>query len=282
MALDAERRDGVLEITLSRPEAMNAFTVDMHSELAAALKEAATPDVRAVLITGAGRAFCAGQDLQETLTQDLTPGDRLEQCYIPNMRALAALEKPVVAALNGVAAGAGVGLALACDVRIASERASFVPAFIAIGLVPDNGTSWYAVRSLGYARAFDWLTSNRKLGASEAHELGLVSEVVAPDELLERARTRAIELAERPGLGVGLTKRLLSAAGGASLQEQLDAERRAQQTASEHPAYREQVEAFLTKSGCPRAAGRHPRAPDRAAPDAAPRACCGTARRCAA
>jgi 2-(1,2-epoxy-1,2-dihydrophenyl)acetyl-CoA isomerase len=245
MALDAERRDGVLEITLSRPEAMNAFTVEMHAALAAALNEAAAPDVRAVLITGAGRAFSAGQDLQETLTQDLTPGDRLERYYIPNMRALAALEKPVVAALNGVAAGAGVGLALACDIRIASDRASFVPAFIAIGLVPDNGTSWFAVRALGYARAFDWLTSNRKLGASEALHLGLVSEVVAPDELLARAHARAIELAERPGVGVALTKRLLAAAGQASLADQLEAERHAQQTASEHPAYREQVEAFL-------------------------------------
>jgi 2-(1,2-epoxy-1,2-dihydrophenyl)acetyl-CoA isomerase len=246
VALDVEQRDGVLEITLSRPDAMNAFNVDMHEELAAALEDARAPGVRAVSITGAGRGFCAGQDLQETLTQDLTPGDRLARYYIPNMRALATLEKPVVAALNGVAAGAGVGLALACDVRIASERASFVPAFIGIGLVPDNGTSWYAVRALGYARAFDWLTSNRKLGASEALALGLVNEVVEPDALLERATARAIELAERPGLGVALTKRLLAAAGTASLDDQLEAERMAQQTASEHPAYREQVEAFLS------------------------------------
>lgn len=248
MVLEVTDEDGVLELTLSRPEALNAFTVELHGELARALKLARRPDVRAVVLTGAGRAFSAGQDLEETLTQDTTPGERLQRYYNPNLRALRALEKPVVAAVNGVAAGAGVGLALACDVRVASERASFVPAFVAIGLVPDCGTSWFAAQALGYARAFDWLTSNRKLPAAEALEWGLVNELTAPEETLPRARERARELAERPGFGVAMTKRLLAAAVGGRFDEQLELERQLQQAASEDPAYARQVAAFLARS----------------------------------
>lgn len=249
MVLDVRHEDGILELTLSRPEALNAFTVELHGELASALKLARGPDVRAVVLTGAGRAFSAGQDLEETLTQGTTPGERLQRFYNPNLRALRALEKPVVAAVNGVAAGAGVGLALACDVRVASERASFVPAFIAIGLVPDASTSWFATQALGYARAFEWLTSNRKLPAAEALEWGLVHEVVAPEDTLTRARERAAELAGRPGSGVAMTKRLLQAAAEGDFDSQLELERQLQQAASEDPAYAEQVSAFLAKSG---------------------------------
>src|SRR3954462_243048 len=129
MVLDVANLDGVLELTLDRPDALNAFTVELHSELRAALDTARDPDVRAVGITGAGRAFSAGQDLEETRTSDMGPGERLRTDYNPNIRALRAIEKTLVAAVNGAAAGAGVGLALACDLRIASERAKFVPAF---------------------------------------------------------------------------------------------------------------------------------------------------------
>jgi 2-(1,2-epoxy-1,2-dihydrophenyl)acetyl-CoA isomerase len=247
MVLEVEVDGEVLVLTLSRPDALNAFTIEMHGEIRDALKRARKDDIGAVVITGAGRAFSAGQDLEETLTQTTTPGHRLQKYYNPNITALAELPKPVIAAVNGVAAGAGVGLALACDVRIASEHASFVPAFIAIGLVPDSGTSWLTTEALGYARAFDWLTSNRKIKAPEALALGLVSEVVEADAVLPRARERAAELAALPGQGVGFTKRLLRRAATGSFTEQLELERQLQQAASEDPAYQEQVEAFLNK-----------------------------------
>jgi 2-(1,2-epoxy-1,2-dihydrophenyl)acetyl-CoA isomerase len=247
MVLEVARDGGVLELTLNRPDAMNSFTVEMHGELARALEDARHPDVRAVVITGAARAFSAGQDLAEAQGSATGPGERLRRFYNPNILAIRALEKPVIAALNGVAAGAGVALALACDLRIASEKASFVPAFVAIGLIPDSGTSWFATRILGEARAFEWLTSNRRLSAAEALEWGLVHEVVAPDALLARARERAAELANTPGEAAGLTKRLLHRAVTATLEEQLELEREVQQAASEQPAYTERVNAFLAK-----------------------------------
>ena len=247
MVLDVAVDGEVLILTLSRPEALNAFTVELHRELRAALKRAGNDDVGAVVITGAGRAFSAGQDLEETRTQSTTPGERLARYYNPNIKALMSLPKPVIAAVNGVAAGAGVGLALACDLRIASEHAALVPAFVAIGLVPDSGTSWLTVQALGYTRAFEWLTSNRKLRAGEALGLGLVDEVVPAEHALDRACERAAELAARPGDAVGMTKRLLQRARTSSLDEQLDFERQLQQAASEHPAYTAQVAAFLDK-----------------------------------
>ena len=247
MVVDVVKADSVLELTLNRPEAMNAFTTELHGELKAGLEDARSSDVRAVLITGAGRAFSAGQDLEEAMTQGVGPGERLNAYYNPNIRALRELEKPVVAAVNGVAAGAGVGLALACDVRIASEKAKFVPAFVAIGLVPDSGTSFFAVQVLGYARAFDWLTSNRRVDADEALEWGLVHEVVGAEEVVQRARDRARELAAAPGHAIGMTKRLLARAATAQLEDQLELERQLQQAASEHPAYAELAAEFLSK-----------------------------------
>jgi 2-(1,2-epoxy-1,2-dihydrophenyl)acetyl-CoA isomerase len=247
MVVDVVNEEGVLEITLQRPDALNAFTVELHGALKAALKDARKPDVRAVVVTGAGRAFSAGQDLEEAMTQDVGPGELLRTHYNPNILALRGLEKPVVAAVNGVAAGAGIGLALACDLRIASERAKFVPAFVAIGLVPDSGTSFFAAQILGYARAFEWLTSNRRLVAGEALTWGLVHEVVAPDAVVDRARERARELAAAPGDAVGMTKRLLDRATTAQLRDHLDFESQLQQAASENPAYAEQVGEFLSK-----------------------------------
>src|SRR3954465_13426796 len=229
MVLDVANHDGVLELTLDRPEALNAFTVELHRELQAALETARDPEVRAVVITGAGRAFSAGQDLEETRTQDMGPGERLRSYYNPNILALRALEKPVIAAVNGAAAGAGMGLALACDLRIASERAKFVPAFVAIGLVPDSGTSFFAEQILGYARAFDWLTSNRRLDAEEALAGGVGPEGARAGGPPAGPRERAGGLAAAPGEAIGMTKRLLAAAPTAGLDEQLELERRLQQ-----------------------------------------------------
>jgi 2-(1,2-epoxy-1,2-dihydrophenyl)acetyl-CoA isomerase len=247
MVLEVSRDGGVLELTLNRPDALNAFTAELHEELSRALRDARKPDVRAVLITGAGRAFSAGQDLGEVQGSSVGVGERLRRYYNPNIRAIRGLEKAVVAAINGVAAGAGVGLALACDVRVASERASFVPAFIGIGLIPDSGLSWTATRILGEARAFDWFTSNRRIGSDEALAAGLVHELVEDASLLDRARKRAHELAEAPGDAVGLTKRLVQGALTVSLDEQLELERQLQQISSEHPAYAARVAAFLAR-----------------------------------
>jgi 2-(1,2-epoxy-1,2-dihydrophenyl)acetyl-CoA isomerase len=254
--LEVAEDGAVLVLTLNRPEALNAFTIELHGELRAALKGARADDVRAVVVTGAGRAFCAGQDLEETQRQETGPGERLGTYYNPNILALRALEKPVIAAINGVAAGAGLSLALACDIRISSEKASFVPAFSAIGLIPDSGATLFAPQVIGYARAFDWFASNRKLPATEALAWGLVHEIAPADDVLDRALDRARALAAQPGLGVGLTKRLLARVEGATLAEQLEFERHAQQAASEHPDYAATVAAFLAKqpAGARRAA----------------------------
>ena len=192
-------RDGaVLTITLNRPDVLNAFNAALHRALAAALEEARADDVRAVVITGAGRGFCVGQDLTEFREAPGDIGDRLRSNYHPNILALRALEKPVLAAVNGPAAGAGLSFACACDLRLAAESATFVPAFINIGLVPDSGGTYFVRRLLGTARAFEWMTSGRRLGAVEALEWGLVSEVVEDDRLAERAAERAAELAAMP------------------------------------------------------------------------------------
>ena len=206
-----ERDGGVLTITLNRPDKLNAFTGAMHAELAKALEEARDPEVRAVVITGAGRGFCVGQDLSEFEGGTGDIAHRLRTTYNPNVLALRALEKPVIAAVNGPAAGAGLSFACACDIRIAADTASFVPAFSAIGLVPDTGGSYFVTQLLGYARAFEWMTTSRKLRADEALDWGLVSEVVPADELAARAAERAAAYAAMPTKGIGMTKRLLDA-----------------------------------------------------------------------
>jgi 2-(1,2-epoxy-1,2-dihydrophenyl)acetyl-CoA isomerase len=241
-------RDGsVLTITLNRPDVLNAFNKAMHDALATALKEARDPDVRAVVLTGAGRGFCVGQDLAEFREAPGDIGTRLRATYHPNVLAIRALEKPVIAAVNGPAAGAGMSFTCACDIRIASDAASFVPAFVSIGLVPDSGGTFFATRILGYARAFEWLASGRKLTAAEAHAWGLVSEVVEADGLLERAGEVAAELAALPPIAVGMTKRLLDRARFSTLEEQLEREAQLQTAATQTEDFREGVAAFLEK-----------------------------------
>ena len=166
-------RDGaVLTITLNRPDVYNAINRAMHEELAAALRGAGEPEIRAVVLTGAGRGFCSGQDLREFESLPGGVREALEQTYHPNIRAIRALEKPVLAAVNGPVAGAGLSLACACDARIGSSDATFVPGFIGIGLIPDAGSTWFIHRLLGFSRAFEWMVSNRRLGAAEAVEWG--------------------------------------------------------------------------------------------------------------
>src|SRR6266545_3012992 len=241
-------RDGVvLTITLNRPDVLNAFNAALHKALAAALKEARDPDVRAVVITGAGRGFCVGQDLMEFREAPGDIGDRLRSTYHPNVLAIRALEKPVIASVNGAAAGAGMSFACACDLRIAADSAVFVPAFVNIGLVPDSGGTFFVTRLLGYARAFEWLCSGRRLSAAEAHAWGLVSEVVDADALPGRAAEVAAELAALPTQAIAMTKRLLDRAAGPTLDEQLEWEAELQTAATQSEDFREGVAAFLAK-----------------------------------
>src|SRR6266513_582700 len=199
-------RDGaVLTITLNRPDVLNAFNAAMHAGLASALKEARDAEIRAVVITGAGRGFCVGQDLTEFREAPGDIGERLRGNYHPNIRAVRALEKPVLAAVNGPAAGAGLSFACACDLRIAADDATFVPAFINIGLVPDSGGTYLVRRLLGTARAFELFGTGRRLTAAEAHAWGLVSEVVESAGLAARAAELAAELAALPTRALGMT-----------------------------------------------------------------------------
>jgi 2-(1,2-epoxy-1,2-dihydrophenyl)acetyl-CoA isomerase len=249
-------RDGaVLMITLNRPDVLNAFNADLHRALSAALTDAQADDVRAVVITGAGRGFCVGQDLTEFREAPGDIGERLRGNYHPNILALRRLEKPVLAAVNGPAAGAGLSFACACDLRLAAASATFVPAFINIGLVPDSGGTYFVRRLLGTARAFEWMSSGRRLSAAEALDWGLVSEVVADEKLAERAAERAAELAAMPTRGIGLTKRLFDHAENATLEEQLELEAQLQTTATKTADFREGVDAFLEKRE-PRFEGR--------------------------
>jgi 2-(1,2-epoxy-1,2-dihydrophenyl)acetyl-CoA isomerase len=241
-------RDGaVLTITLNRPDVYNAINRALHDGLAEALREAADPGVRAVVLTGAGRAFCSGQDLREFESLPGGVREALEQTYHPNIRAIRGLEKPVLAAINGPVAGAGLSLACACDVRIASTDASFVPGFIGIGLVPDAGSTWFVHRLLGFARAFEWMVSNRRLSAEEALRWGLVSELVAAEEFAARVTERAAWYAALPTRAVAMTKRLFEHAYAASLDQQLGLEAELQQAATGTEDFAEGVAAFLEK-----------------------------------
>jgi 2-(1,2-epoxy-1,2-dihydrophenyl)acetyl-CoA isomerase len=240
-------RDGPVQtITLNRPEVFNAFNRALHAGLRDAFKDARDPEVRAVVVTGAGRGFCAGQDLKEFSE----PGDiseALRATYHPNVLAIRALEKPVIAAVNGACAGAGLSFACACDIRIASDAASFVPGFIGIGLVPDAGGTYFLHRLLGAPRAFEWMTSNRKLTAAEAHAWGLVSEVVEADALAGRAAQLAAFYASLPTRAIGMTKRLFDHADTATLDEQLELEAQLQSVAAQSDDFREGVAAFIEK-----------------------------------
>lgn len=240
-------RDGAVQmVTLNRPDKLNAFNRAVHDGLREALEEARDPAVRAVVITGAGRGFSAGQDL----TAFEEAGDvaaMLRATYHVNVTAIRSLEKPVIAAVNGVCAGAGLSLACACDIRLASDAAFFVPGFVGIGLIPDSGGTYFIQRLLGTPRAFEWMTSNRRLTAAEAHAWGLVSEVVEAGAFDVRVAERAAELAAAPTRAVALTKRLYDEAATATLAEQLEREAEAQAEAAQTEDFREGVAAFGEK-----------------------------------
>ncbi len=244
--VEVAREGAVLTITLNRPDKLNAFNRAVHLGLREALRAAREPEVRAVVVTGAGRGFSAGQDLNE-FGEMPDVGSGLRETYHPNMLAIRALEKPVIAAVNGVCAGAGLSLACACDVRLSSDAAFFVPGFVGIGLVPDSGGTYFVHRLLGAARAFEWMTSNRRLTAAEAHAWGLVSEVVEADAFPARVAEYAAELAAGPTRAIGMTKRLFDHADTATLEEQLELEAQLQAAAAQSEDFREGVAAFGEK-----------------------------------
>ena len=220
----------------------------MHAALADALVQAAAPEIRAVVITGAGRGFCAGQDLNEFQQLPATIRDALEQTYHPNIRAIRELEKPVIAAVNGPCAGAGLSLACACDVRIASSDATFVPGFIGIGLVPDAGGSWFVHRLLGFSRAFEWMVSNRRLRRGRGARRGASSPRPCMPSASRNAWRSSPSGTRRCRRRVSaMTKRLFEHAYTASLEEQLALEAELQQVATQTEDFGEGVQAFLDK-----------------------------------
>jgi 2-(1,2-epoxy-1,2-dihydrophenyl)acetyl-CoA isomerase len=242
------RRDGaVLTITFNRPEVYNAFNRELHAALHEALTEAADAAVRCVVVTGAGKGFCAGQDLREFGLVSESIRDALESTYHPNVRLVRSLQKPVIAAVNGPAAGAGLSFACVCDLRVASSSATFVPGFVGIGLVPDAGGTWFVHRLLGFARAFEWMCSNTRLSADEALAWGLVSEVIEAGAFEGRVAELAAEWASRPTLAVGRTKQLFDHAYAAALEAQLSLEAQLQQESVGTADFTEGVNAFLEK-----------------------------------
>lgn len=244
--------DGVLSITLNRPDVLNSFNQPMADALLSALRRAAdSPSIRAVLITGAGRAFCAGQDLAAVLPTDEGPmpdlGDVVRRQYNPIVRAIRTLEKPVVCAVNGVAAGAGANLAFACDIAIASEDASFIQSFAKIGLIPDSGGTFILPRIVGLQRAAALTMLCEKLDAGRAKEWGLVYDVVPGSALVSVATEMAKRLAAMPTRGLGLAKRGFNAAFSNDLDAQLALEEELQREAGQTSDYAEGVRAFVEK-----------------------------------
>ena len=246
-----DRRDGYRVVTLNRPQRLNALTEDMHRALRAALDEAEADDAcGALLLTGAGRGFCAGQDLSDRLPGSGPPRDlgaSLDAFYNPLVRQIRALPFPVVAAVNGTAAGAGANLALHCDIVLAARSAKFVQAFAKLGLVPDAGGTWLLPRLVGLARARGLALTAEPLSAETAAEWGLIWKAVEDDRLLAEAEALCEKFAAGPRLGLGLIKRALDAAEQNDLDAQLDLERDLQREAGFDPDYAEGVRAFMEK-----------------------------------
>jgi 2-(1,2-epoxy-1,2-dihydrophenyl)acetyl-CoA isomerase len=246
-----DKREGYRVVTLNRPDRLNSFNEAMHERLMATLVEAeADEGCRALLLTGAGRGFCAGQDLSNRVfepgvTPDLTK--TIERWYNPLVRKLRALEMPIVCAVNGVAAGAGANVALACDIVLAARSAKFIQAFAKIGLVPDSGGTWFLPRLVGAARARGLAMLAEPLAAEKAEEWGLIWKAVDDESLMVEAVKLVEHLATQPTVGLALTKRALDASETNTLDRQLDLERDLQGEAGRTPDYAEGVTAFFAK-----------------------------------
>jgi 2-(1,2-epoxy-1,2-dihydrophenyl)acetyl-CoA isomerase len=246
-----DRRAGFFVLTLNRPERLNAFNEAMHRALAAAIAEAERDETcRALLLTGAGRAFSSGQDLSERMTESgevIVPGAALERYYNPLVRKLRALPFPVVAAVNGIAAGAACNIALACDIVLAARSATFLQAFARLGLVPDAGGTWLLPRLVGQARARGLALLAEPLPAEKAEAWGLIWKTVDDAALMTEAEKLCVHFSTAPTIGLGLIKRALDASESNNLTAQLDLERELQREAGRSPDYAEGVRAFLAK-----------------------------------
>ena len=248
-----EKKDGYAVITMNRPDRLNAFNDELTFKLQDALKEAEKdPEVRALVLTGAGRGFCSGQDLQNRDFSDNSKerpslGDSIRLRYNPIVLKLRRMEKPVIAAINGVAAGAGASLAFACDIRIASETANFVQSFTKVGLVPDSGATFILPRLIGLTKAFELMITADKIDAKQALELGLINKVVPPDEVMNTALEWASKLAKGPTKAFGLTKRAVNKAVFPDLEELLENEAYLQEIAGRSDDFQEGVKAFIEK-----------------------------------
>ena len=247
-----DRSGAVARITLNRPERLNSFTGEMHGALATVLDEVERDEaVRAVMLTGAGRGFCAGQDLADRAIAPggaaVDLGDSVERFYAPLVRRLTALAKPVVCAVNGVAAGAGANIALACDIVVAARSAKFIQSFAGIGLIPDSGGTWILPRLVGQARALGLALTGEPLSAERAEQWGLIWRCVDDDGLASESAALAARLAAGPTRGLAETKRLVRGAWARTLDEELDRERDAMRELGFSADYQEGVAAFTAK-----------------------------------
>ena len=247
-----EVQSGVAKLVLNRPDKLNSFNAQMHSEIRECLKRVERDSaIRCLLITGRGRGFCAGQDLGD---RDVSPdaeipdlGESIEKNYNPLLRRIKALEKPVICAVNGVAAGAGANIALACDIVLAARSASFIQSFSKIGLVPDSGGTWSLPRLVGHARAMALSMLGDKLSAEKAADWGLIWSCLDDDLLMAEAEKLAAHLATQPTRGLGYIKRAINHSSTNSFEQQLDLERDLQRLAGRTQDYREGVSAFMNK-----------------------------------
>jgi 2-(1,2-epoxy-1,2-dihydrophenyl)acetyl-CoA isomerase len=248
-----EKKNGVGTITLNRPDKLNAFNDELTFAFQDALKELEKDvDVRAVVLTGAGRGFCSGQDLQTRAIDDIVEakvslGDSVRRRYNPIVIKIRRMEKPIIAAVNGVAAGAGASLAFACDIRVVADNATFIQSFSRIGLVPDSGSTFFLPRLIGLTRAFELMLTGEKLDAAEALRLGLVNKVVSQAEVVSEAQSFAERLAKGPTKAFGLTKRAVNKAIFPDLEELLEYEACAQEIAGRTRDFAEGVKAFAEK-----------------------------------
>jgi 2-(1,2-epoxy-1,2-dihydrophenyl)acetyl-CoA isomerase len=243
-----EQSNGVARITLNRPDRLNSFTAAMHAELRQAL--ANLGDARVVVLTGAGRGFCAGQDLNDRAVapgEAVDLGETVEQCWNPLIRTLTGLPQPVIARVNGVAAGAGANIALACDIVVAAKSAKFIQSFSAIGLIPDSGGTWALPRLVGQARALGLALTGEPLPAEQASEWGMIWKAVADDALDAEVDAVAAKLASLPPLGLAAIKEMIRSSWQYSLEEELERQAGAMRRLGFTADYREGVAAFLEK-----------------------------------
>jgi len=249
-SIELQIENGTAWITLNRPEVFNSFNREMALLLQSQLDQCANDsNVRAIVITGSGRAFCAGQDLKEVTTPELNPGFKkiLEEHYNPIISMIRTIEKPIIAAVNGVAAGAGANIALACDVVIASEHASFIQAFSKIGLIPDSAGTFFLPRLIGFQKASALMMLGDKVSAQDAERLGMIYKIFSSEEFIDETTKLAETMAQMPTKALGMTKRLLNASMANDLNAQLEMESKLQIEAAQSEDYTEGVAAFVEK-----------------------------------